>query len=388
MGYQLQRYVFWETLKVFAMAILVATLIMTLGVGANEGLKRGVPFAVTLQILPFVVPETLRMTVPAALLFSVCTVFGRMAADRELTAAKSLGIHPMRLLMPVFLLGFALSMGTFIVYELCASWARPSLKRTLLTAVDEIAYQKLRSERVLSMKGAVIAVQSVEGRSLISPRLEITRRGQEPVSVEADVATLSEVGESGMLRFECRQLAFEQDTMEGQLAGTVHYDLPFAEPDHRERHRYAPAELQANWLASQISFEEQKIASLREVQRLLATQSSEATVPVASRVERELSEHQLRLHRLRAEYPRRLSNGFAVLAFAMVGIPIAVWRESQDNVSIFFLCMAPIALLYYPLLVFGESIAKSGVFPEYAVWLAPGVLAAVGFVLLGKLFRM
>ena len=92
MIHRLQAHVLCEVLKTFAMSICVATFIMTIGVGVNEGIKQDVPFMVALQMLPFVVPETLRMTVPASLLFSVCSVYGRMASEQEWTAVKSLGI--------------------------------------------------------------------------------------------------------------------------------------------------------------------------------------------------------------------------------------------------------------------------------------------------------
>jgi len=382
----LQRYVFLETLKVFALAICVSTLIMTLGVGANEGIKRGVPFAVTMQIMPFVIPETLRMTVPAALLFSVCTVFGRMAADGELTAAKSLGIHPFRLILPVVVIAALLSYGTFTMYEVCATWARPNLKRTLLAAVDEIAYQKLRSEGVLSTKDATLTVRGVSGRSLLEPRMQISRAGEE-VTVEAARATLSEVGHTGLLRVDCQQLTFQQSAYEGELPGAYQYDLRLQEPDHKDPRQYSPAELASHQLADQVRHERGKIQSLQKMNRLVETQTTNASRAMAADISQQMTTREKRLFRLEAEYQRRLSNGFATLAFTLIGIPIAVSKQSRDNMSIFFLCIAPIAILYYPLLVLGETIAKGGILPQFAVWLAPGVLIVVGCVMLRNLLR-
>jgi lipopolysaccharide export system permease protein len=55
--------------------------------------------------------------------------------------------------------------------------------------------------------------------------------------------------------------------------------------------------------------------------------------------------------------------------------------------SIFFLCFVPILVLYYPLLVTGENIARAGVYPQYSVWLADAVLAVGGVLLLSRVMR-
>jgi lipopolysaccharide export system permease protein len=94
-----------------------------------------------------------------------------------------------------------------------------------------------------------------------------------------------------------------------------------------------------------------------------------------------------RFHRLLAEPSRRLSNGLGCLCFALVGIPVALLRRSGDVMSVFFLCFLPILLLYYPLLVLGESLARQGHFPQYSVWLADAVLCVIGLGLLHRSMR-
>ena len=85
---------------------------------------------------------------------------------------------------------------------------------------------------------------------------------------------------------------------------------------------------------------------------------------------------------MQAETQRRLSNGFACLCFALVGIPVAIWQKSSDNIGVFFLCFGPILLVYYPLLVVGENLARDGHWPHLTVWLADGLLLVVGLLLM------
>ena len=54
---------------------------------------------------------------------------------------------------------------------------------------------------------------------------------------------------------------------------------------------------------------------------------------------------------------------------------------------VFFLCFLPILLVYYPLLMTGENIARQGIFPRCSVWLADAVLFTVGIVLLRHMRR-
>lgn len=94
------RYVVWEVLKLFLAGLIVLTLLVTVGMGVKEGLAKGLPPAVMLRTMPFMVPEMLGITLPVAMLYAVCTVFGRMAGTNEIVALKSLGINPMAAIFP------------------------------------------------------------------------------------------------------------------------------------------------------------------------------------------------------------------------------------------------------------------------------------------------
>ena len=48
--------------------------------------------------------------IPATCLFSVCVVFGRMAADNEITAVETMGLPKSIVVAPAILLAFVLSL--------------------------------------------------------------------------------------------------------------------------------------------------------------------------------------------------------------------------------------------------------------------------------------
>jgi lipopolysaccharide export system permease protein len=101
----------------------------------------------------------------------------------------------------------------------------------------------------------------------------------------------------------------------------------------------------------------------------------------------QMRESQARLHRLHTEPWRRVANGFSCLCFALVGAPLAIRLRNADGWSSFGLCFLPILLVYYPLMIYGVSMAKSGDMPPACVWLGNLVLFAIGYWQIRKVLR-
>lgn len=369
-----------ETLQVFLATMAVALLLMTLGGGIKEGVSRGLPPQVVLKILPYVVPEMLRFVIPGCLLFAVCSVLGQMAAANEMVALKSLGIDPLRVIWPLLILAYALSVATFWLYDVCAVWARPNLGRLVAGSIDEIAYSVLASSRSFRAGGVSIVVEGVEGRTLRRPALSIeTGNATPPVMLVAAEASLVADAGTGALRVECRDGQVDVPG-KGRLRfpDRFSHQLPLGDAGAAREELLSPAYLSLRAIPRQVAWEREQIARLeRELGSAGAAGQAEG-----DRIRGELKYRRARLYRLQAEPQRRLSNGMGCLCFALVGIPVALGRRSADTMSVFFLCFLPILLVYYPLLMTGENIARQGVFPQCSVWLADAVLLGAAIVLL------
>ncbi len=61
---------------------------------------------------------------PATLLFAVCAVYGRIAADNEVLAVKAAGVPPMRIMTPTLIIGFLFSPLAVWMMDLAVSWGR------------------------------------------------------------------------------------------------------------------------------------------------------------------------------------------------------------------------------------------------------------------------
>ena len=144
---RLTRYVVIEIFKIFIVSLIILTLlILLIGVG-RELLRRGLGPSAVVQLLPFILPISLQFAFPATALFSVCCVYGRMAAQGEIATVKASGISPLRLLKPALFFAGILSPIAVVVSDLAVSWGRPGVNRVVLMSIEDIAYRVLRSEQ-------------------------------------------------------------------------------------------------------------------------------------------------------------------------------------------------------------------------------------------------
>ncbi len=382
----IKRHVVSEILKIFFVAIAITMLLMTLGGGAKEGIRQGLPPGIVLRTMPYIVPEMLRFTIPGCLLFAVCSVFGRMSASNEIVAIKSLGINPLSIVWPVLVVAYALSFATFAVYDVCAVWARPNLRRLAEDSVDEIAIGYLKANGAFTMEGISIVVKGVDGDRLLQPVISIAGRGDTPpITLTAREAWLHSDDDSGTLRVECRDGQIDAPGKAClRFPNRFVHDVVLREPEAHPKDHLSPAALGSRTIPTQIAREK---AHISRVQQQLAAQHASEQSTTATGLQNILAQRQTRLFRLQAEIPRRFSNGFGCVCFALVGVPVALRGRSSDTMSVFFLCFLPILLVYYPLLVTGENIARAGFYPGLTVWLADAVLLVVGAVLLARAMR-
>jgi lipopolysaccharide export system permease protein len=381
----LKHYVVSETLKTLFAAIGITLLLLTLGGGIREGIRQGLPLPVVARTLPYMVPEMLIFIIPGTLLYAVCSVFGRMTATNELTALKSLGVNPLCLVWPVLAVAFLLSVVTFGMYDVCAAWSRPGLRQLVIDSVDRIVLGFLRTNGSYTGQGVSIVVKGVQGDRLLQPVITVEPRGDTPrVTLTAREARLSTAPLTGSLLLECWDGAVDVgDRPSFRFAGRFVHEIALYAPDPHAEDNVSPVQLPSRRIDHQVRRERERIADLETQLAAVEREDQEERDSLL----RQLRDRRLRLNRLRAEVPRRLSNGLGCFCFALIGIPVAMRWRSADTMSVFILCFLPILLLYYPLLVVGENLARKGTMPQLSVWLADAVLLLAGAWLLKRRLR-
>src|ERR671924_605324 len=111
-GTILNRMIFGELVRVFTLALVALTGMFLLATLVAEATQRGLAPSQVLMVIPLVAPNTLPFTIPATTLFATCVVYGRLAADNEVTAIKAAGVHLGRVVAPGVVLGLLAAAGT------------------------------------------------------------------------------------------------------------------------------------------------------------------------------------------------------------------------------------------------------------------------------------
>jgi lipopolysaccharide export system permease protein len=388
--YILTRYVVWEVLKFFLAALVGLTLIFTLVIGISRGLGMGLPPSVLVRLLPLILPEMLGITLPVAMLFAVNCVFGRMTGTNEIVAIKSLGISPMAVVWPVLVLASFLSLGTIWMYEIAATWCRPSSKQLIFESAEEIAYSMLRTNHSCSFPPDdplfCMNVKGVEGRTLIEPWAVLSARpGQPKVEVSAERGSLSTGLSDDQKSRELDIVFFNPEINSGDQLnmvkrGELRKTISLAPPPPERYHRDWMATCDIASRTAELEDKLRKLESLRDAKRALGEQPSPTE-------EREISNCRRDRNKLRAEPYRRWSNGFTCLCFAIIGIPVAmIWRHA-DVLTNFFTCFLPILSIYYPLLMLSEKLAIQGSLPPATFWLGNALLFVIAAILLRGIVR-
>ena len=115
MVFTLHRYIFREAFKVFVLATVALTLILSLGSILRPVQEYGIGPQQVLHLMGYFMPVTLTFVLPIAALFATSLVYGRFAADNELDACKASGISLLTLLYPGLALAIMVAIANLLL---------------------------------------------------------------------------------------------------------------------------------------------------------------------------------------------------------------------------------------------------------------------------------
>jgi lipopolysaccharide export system permease protein len=387
----LTRYVLSEMLKVFLVSLAGITLIILLFVLVAEAIKQGLGLKQIILVIPYVLPNALRFSVPATILFGACNVFGRLASGNEVIAVKASGISPMVLIWPALVLALVVSWIAVWLNDIAVSWGREGIARVVIESFEEIAYSRLQQQGSFSSKQFSIFVKDVDERRLIRPRIIFKGSDDSPQrTLTCDVAELRSDLSEGTLKINCLNYEMTIGTWTGRDRNGE-FEIPLDDSGHKGLP--SPSDLPMYALPQQRQAQQERIEA---IEQKLAAQAACQMIggdfaallsPKWKDDERQLVEAKQWLYRANAESYRRWANGFSCLCFVIVGAPLAVRMRNADFLTSFFLCFAPILIVYYPLLIYSTSQTKNGTFPSWGVWAGNVILVIIGWRLLRYLCR-
>jgi LPS export ABC transporter permease LptF/LPS export ABC transporter permease LptG len=109
------RYVIREVLMPMGLSLVLLTFVVTVPTilrDAEALIVKGIPWSTFLHVLVLLLPSSLSLTIPMAVLLGILIGFGRMSADREFVALQACGVSPFRLIRPIAFVALAATAAT------------------------------------------------------------------------------------------------------------------------------------------------------------------------------------------------------------------------------------------------------------------------------------
>jgi lipopolysaccharide export system permease protein len=270
--------------------------------------------------------------------------------------------------------------------DIAVSWGRTGAKRVILESVEQIAYGMLRTHKAYATKRFSISVRAVEGQRLIKPTVTLHLNDNGPaMHVVAEEAELHSNPATETLRIVLRDCEIEAGIFRGANPEEFAHDIPLSAATRRGYEANRPSDISLGRIAGEMAADQRRIEELKRefaaeaALEMLAGDIEALTSTEWAKRHQRIRDLESRLHRLHTEPWRRVANGFSCFCFALVGAPLAIRLRNADGWSSFGLCFLPILIVYYPLMIHGVDLAKSGRMPPVCVWLGNLVLAAVGY---------
>ncbi|MCH2115498.1 MAG: LptF/LptG family permease [Pirellulales bacterium] len=391
----LTRYIVFELLAIFLLTLTSMTVFVVLVLIGKEAVENGLGLLPILRMVPYILPQAMQFAVPGTMLLATTTVYGRIAASNEIVAVKSLGISPMTMLWPTFILATLVSLSAVVLSDVAVSWGRGGVQRIIVESLEEIIYGRLRTTRTYSNDRLKVAVQRVHGKTLVKPIITYFSVDDDPpLTITADEAELNVDLENNRVLITFLNA---NGSMGERFAGWFPGEEEFPFSLEQFTGIRAQARRTSNYSLREVGPAKQQ--QIEVIDRLKQEMSAQAAHALMTGRMYELSQDvwqpkrsylqaaQRTLHRLHTEPHRRWASGFSCLCFVLIGAPMAVRLSHGDIWSSFFVCFLPILIIYYPMLVRSLDLAKDGVMPPQVVWLGNIVLALIGAWLVRRVVR-
>ena len=391
----LTRYVIGELLTIFLLTLAGMTTLIFIALVGKEAVDKGIGLGPLVRMTPYLLPQAMQFAVPGTMLLATTSIYGRMASSNEIVALKSMGISPWLIVTPTLVLATLVSLGAVMLNDIAVSWGRLGVQQVFLESLEDVVYGQLRVHRTYSNGRLQINVRRVDEaqRRLMEPHVTINDpKSGEPWSVTAEWAELESGPTGEELVIRCHNIDSE-GSFRFADANTLEQSIAIDQFLGSSSKKRSPSNYALAEIRDALDRQERQITQLEQdltAQATLAMLTGEMTELAETTwapQEKKLSSANFTKHRLHAEPYRRWSTGFSCLAFVIVGIPVAVRMQKGEFLASFFMCFAPILIVYYPLLMVSVDKAKGGAVPPATVWVGNLVLAVAGAYLMRKVIR-
>ena len=347
----IDRYIGKEILVTTLFAVAVLSLVLVLGNVFKQLLdllvNQDAPLALILSFIGFILPFSLTFTIPWGFLTAVLLVFGKLSAENELIALKSNGVSISRICYPLAFLTVVACLLCLWINVSVAPAAQERMKNTIYEIATSNPLSMFGSDQVIDeFPGKKIYVERKEGTNLYNILVFELGDGNLPVRVvqaQRGMLTTDLVNKQVLMQLVDAQ--FEQRDVQAP------FDMSRVRQGITMREGTFPISLKELYEKNK----NRRGVSQKTLEELLKSQDDDQITAA------------------RTEVNKRFSFSLASIAFALVGVPLAITAHRKET-SIGFLLSLLIAFVFFFFIIVADSFRNNPhAHPELLMW-TPNVL--------------
>jgi lipopolysaccharide export system permease protein len=306
-----------------------------------------------LQLITYIYIPFLGYIIPMALLLTILLGLGRLSSDNEIVAMKSSGISLFQLILPVSLFSIiALILTTFLTL-FANPWGFKSLKNFAVKALQSLSEVGIQ-EKVFydEFKGMLIYVDKSEGQGGVMEGIFIADKRDQTISTTI-------VAKKGYITSDPESLSLNLRLLDGSIHRVGQVLESYQMGSFKTYDIYI--DLDAPSLR-ELDYNEMNLKELRDNLKSLPPGDPD-------------------INEIKVEYHKKFSIPFACIVFGLIAIPLGI-RKVRGGKSYGLIISLLVCLVYYLLLLTGESLGKNGTLPPlFSMWLPNIILALLGLYL-------
>jgi len=362
-AYTLFRYIAREMLLYFFVCFLFFFLVFFVNqilLMAEDILSKKAPVRDVASLIIFSLPAIIATSAPFAALVGTLMALGRLVSDREILSINALGIPVRFVLMPVLAVGLLVSIGSFFTNDILlpAGTIRFNrLYRKIITSTPALELESnsiKRNQNAIIVSGTIkdgvmdslLVIDSTESgnkRIIAAPSAEIVQSSDAAVLMTLDMA------DAKIISFD-RKNRTDYDVLN---ASGLSYNVLSKNILPSYSGKVTPREMSSRDLYTQL-LEKKKGSDTK----------------------------QINLYRM--EFHKKFSIPFGAFFFVVLAFPLGMFAKTNGQ-SVGFIFGLIIAVLYWALLIGGQTLSVRLGFDGFVMmWLPNALVFATGAILGGR----
>ena len=376
----IDRYVARQVLFTSIFAVVVLSVVLVLGNVLKRLLEvlvtHNAPLELIVSFLAYILPFSLTFTIPWGFLTAVLLVFGKLSAENELIALRSNGVSIARVCLPVFIFAAVLVAICFWINIEVAPRAQVKMKDALYEIATSNPLAMFGSDKVIEeFPGKKIYVERNHGTQLHNILVyEVNRSSEVERVVHALRGQIETDRPNNQLLLHLYDARFEErDDVDPQNLAKIHqgihadettFPISLQELYEKNKRKKSFGAMTNRELMERIEQEHARAGAKDDQKKAAAARSS-----------------------ARTEVSKRFSFSLASLAFALIGVPLAITAHRRET-SIGFLLSLIVAFVYFFFIIIADTVRNDPkYYPEFLIWLPNILFITLGFFLFRKLNR-